>query len=195
VLDERFTNTKWLRLRDALALACRRLARNNAKQEICDLVISKRLIMRGEKSGQYIFFDSQYYRSYVMPSNINWRGGSLYQFHESHNSPNNLRILNDMVFQNFVAGRSLTNAKPADSADAEPQRPSGSRGGRPDKFPWDDVWIETCRYVHHKGVPANPAELMKYLQQWCEIQFGQQPADSTLKPKLRKLYTALLQPD
>jgi hypothetical protein len=113
-LDERFTNTKWLRLRDALALACRRLDSNNAKQEICDLVISRKLIMRGEKAGQYIFFDSQHYRSYVMPSNIDWRGGKFYQFDESYNSPNNLRVLNDIVFQNFVAARSLTNPKPPD---------------------------------------------------------------------------------
>jgi hypothetical protein len=45
------------------------------------------------------------------------------------------------------------------------------------------------------GVPATPAELMRHLQQWCEIQFAEQPADSTLKSKLRKLYAALRRPD
>jgi hypothetical protein len=147
--------------------------------------------MRGERSGRYIFFDSQSNRSYVMPSNINWKAGRMYEFDGSYNSPNNLRLLNDVVFQNFIAGRPLNS----ESADAEPQRDAVSRGGRPNKFLWDDVWIETCRYVHYKGLPDVSAELMKYLQQWCEDQFGQQPADSTLKPKLRKLYTALQRPD
>jgi len=39
--------------------------------------------------------------------------------------------------------------------------------------------------IHEDGVPATPAELMRHLQQWCEIQFAEQPADSTLKSELR----------
>ena len=51
--DDQFSKTKWLRLRDALALACRRLDRGNAKQEICDLVIARKIVLRGERSGRY----------------------------------------------------------------------------------------------------------------------------------------------
>jgi hypothetical protein len=25
-----------------------------------------------------------------------------------------------------------------------------ARTGRPEEFPWDDIWIETCRYILHK---------------------------------------------
>jgi hypothetical protein len=82
----------------------------------------------------------------------------------------------------------LANRKPAAPSNRKTrQHPCG---GRPQKFLWDDIWIETCRYVHDEGLPARQAELMRYLQQWCENQFGEQPADSTLKPKLRKLYAA-----
>jgi hypothetical protein len=195
VPDDQFSKTKWLRLRDALALACRRLDRDNAKQEICDLVISRKLLLRGEKGGHYIFFDNQHHCAYLMPSNIDWRRGRLFEFDGPYSSPSNLRVLNEDVFQAFVDGRSLTNPKPAGSANTEPREYPRSRGGRPDKFSWDDIWIETCRYIHDDGIPATPAELMRHLQQWCENRFGEQPADSTFKPKLRKLYAVLRRPD
>lgn len=75
----------------------------------------------------------------------------------------------------------------------EPEQPkfAKARSGRPEGFQWDDVWIETCRYIHENGVPATDAELMRHLQEWCENQFGKQPGDSTLKPKLRKLFRVL----
>jgi hypothetical protein len=70
-----------------------------------------------------------------------------------------------------------------------------ARTGRPEEFPWDDIWIETCRRIHTNGVPRTQAELIAYLQQWCEGEFGKQPADSTLKLKIRKLFAALERPD
>jgi len=90
-------------------------------------------------------------------------------------------------------GRALANPIPA--APSDPKTRQHPRGGRPQKFSWEDIWIETCRYIHYEGVPSTAAGLMRHLQQWCENQFGEQPADSTLKPKLRKLHAALLQPD
>src|SRR5467141_654664 len=111
--DDQFSKTKWLRLRDALALACRRLDRDDAKQEICDLVISRKLLLRGEKGGHYIFFNNQHDCAYLMPSNIDWRRGRLFEFDGPYSSPSNLRVLNEDVFQAFVDGRSMTNPKPA----------------------------------------------------------------------------------
>jgi hypothetical protein len=64
-------------------------------------------------------------------------------------------------------------------------------GGRPEVFPWDDIWIEICRYVHVEGLPQTIAELTRHVQEWCENQYDKQPGDSTLKPKLGKLYKAL----
>ena len=119
--DDQFSKTKWLRLRDALALACRRLDRDDAKQEICDLVISRKLLLRGEKGGHYIFFNNQHDCAYLMPSNIDWRRGRLFEFDGPYSSPSNLRVLNEDVFQAFVDGRSMTNPKPAGSANAKPR--------------------------------------------------------------------------
>jgi hypothetical protein len=82
-----------------------------------------------------------------------------------------------------------------DQKPVEPNFVKTPTGGRPEKFLWDDIWIETCRYLHNNGVPATRAELMKYLQQWCEDHLGKQPADSTLKLKIRKLFVALERPD
>jgi hypothetical protein len=182
--EDHFSMTKWLRLRDALALACRRLDRRIAKQEICDLAIAHKIVLRGERSGHYLFFEYQHHYAYLVPSNIDWRRGRLFQFDGPYSAPSNLHVLNDDVFQAFVDGRSLTNPKPAGSANTEPQQYPGSRGGRPEKFSWDDIWIETCRYLHENGVPATAAELMRYLQQWCENQFGEQPAESTFRRRL-----------
>jgi len=193
--EDQFSMTKWLRLRDALALACRRLDRRNAKQEICDFAIARKIVLRGEISGRYLFFDNEHHSAYLVPSNIDWREGRLFEFYGTDSRPRNLHVLNNDVFQAFVDGRSLTNPKPAEATNTEPQQYPRSRGGRPKKFSWDDIWIETCRHIHDNGIPATAAELMRHLQQWCENQFGEQPADSTFKPKLRKLYAVLQRPD
>ncbi len=68
---------------------------------------------------------------------------------------------------------------------------ANARGGRPEGFSWDDIWVETCRYIHENGLPETQAELMQHLQEWCENQFGKQPGDSTLKPRVGKLFRAL----
>ena len=72
----------------------------------------------------------------------------------------------------------------------QPKYPK-ARTGRPEEFPWEDIWIEVCRFIHENGIPTTHAELIQYLQQWCENRYGRQPGDSTLKPKVRKLYGAL----
>jgi hypothetical protein len=43
------------------------------------------------------------------------------------------------------------------------------RGGRPQKFSWEDIWIETCRYIHYEGLPPTAAGLMRHLQQYVRI--------------------------
>ena len=88
-----------------------------------------------------------------------------------------------------LGGRALGNFKPP--TPSVPKTRQDARGGRPQKFSWDEIWIETCRYIHYEGIPTTSASLMRHLQQWYENRFGEQPADSTLKPKLRKLYAAL----
>jgi len=71
------------------------------------------------------------------------------------------------------------------------QKPARARTGRPEKFNWDEVWAEICRFVHDEGLPKRQAELIDCVQQWCEDRYGDQPSESTLKPKIRKVYDAL----
>jgi hypothetical protein len=122
-----FSTTKWLRLRDALALACRQLDRKNAKQEICDLVIGQKILLRGVISGHYIFFSDDSECDYLLPSNIDWRAGRLYSFCEQNREPSNLCILNDVVFRAFVDGHALRSPKTTGSTNTKP-RPC-ARGG------------------------------------------------------------------
>jgi hypothetical protein len=71
------------------------------------------------------------------------------------------------------------------------QKPAKARTGRPAEFDWDEVWAEICRSVHDEGLPERQAKLIERVQQWCEDRYGKQPSDSTLKPKIRKVYEAL----
>jgi hypothetical protein len=90
-----------------------------------------------------------------------------------------------------IPGFTYIGRERGESHEPEQLRFATARSGRPEEFAWDDIWIEICRQIYEGGVPATAAELMRHVQGWCEIQFGKQPGDSTLKPKLRKLFVAL----
>jgi hypothetical protein len=189
-----FPRKKWLRLHDALALVCTRLDTEAAKQEICDSVITGQLMMRGEWNDQYVFFDSPRETVKLIPSNIDWVEAKIYKFiDDRYIAANNLCVLNDERFQALVLGQSTDNPKSSEPVPVEVR--TKSRGGRPENYPWDDIWVEICRIIHEEGVPATRAELMEKVQQWCEDHYGNQPADSTLKPKIGKLYRVLRNKD
>ena len=92
---------------------------------------------------------------------------------------------------NRIPGFTYIGREPNEDRKPEPAKFTKARSGRPEKFPWDDIWIEICRSIHDEGLPETIAELMRHVQQWCENQDIEQPGDSTLKPKLRKLYEVL----
>jgi hypothetical protein len=187
-----FPTDKWLRLRDALAVLREGLGLDSAaaKQELCDCVIARKLLLRGERDGRYVFFSDSHEAMKLIPSRIDWRAGRIHVYDGGRDIAN-LRILNDEWLRSIVLGQPIT--APSKPARAEP--PARSRGGRPEDYPWDDIWIEVCRYIHYRGLPPTQAELMRHLQQWCENRLDKQPGDSTLKPKLRKLYEALHRDD
>lgn len=189
-----FPRKKWLRLRDALALVCMRLDGEAAKQEICDSAIMGQLILRGEWNDQYIFFDSPREIMKLIPSNIDWVESKVYKFiGDQYLAANNLCVLNDERFQALVLGQSTDNLKSSEPVHVEAR--TKSRGGRPEDYPWDDIWIEICRIIYEEGVPTTHSELIEKVQQWCENHYGKQPADSTLKPKISKLYNTLYKND
>jgi len=84
---------------------------------------------------------------------------------------------------------------PAAPASIEYREPTGSeppgrlnRGGRAAKFQWDDIWFRVMRYLHEKGLPEHQAEMVVAIQELCRDADLGEPDESTLKPKVRRLF-------
>jgi hypothetical protein len=63
-----------------------------------------------------------------------------------------------------------------------------NRGGRPPKFQWDDIWFRLMRHIHEKGFPERHSELVGIIQELCRDARLEEPDESTLKPKVRRLF-------
>jgi hypothetical protein len=70
---------------------------------------------------------------------------------------------------------------------------SKSNAGRKPKYDWDDVWIEIAYYVDLNGLPDTQADFINEVLLQCAERLGPEntPDDSTLKPKVSKLYERL----
>jgi hypothetical protein len=64
-----------------------------------------------------------------------------------------------------------------------------NQGGRPAKFQWDDIWFRLMRYLHENGFPERQAEMVAIIQELCRNARLGEPDESTLKPKVRRLFT------
>ena len=75
---------------------------------------------------------------------------------------------------------------------SENDRPSKSKGGRPREYDWDALIIEIIRIANSPdGLPETQSELIERLLQWCENAWGKQPADSSVKSRVSKIYNEL----
>ena len=75
---------------------------------------------------------------------------------------------------------------------SENDRPSKSKGGRPREYDWDALTIEIIRIANSPdGLPETQSELIERLLQWCENAWGKQPADSSVKSRVSKIYNEL----
>lgn len=81
-------------------------------------------------------------------------------------------------------------AETRSSAAAPQSQPVERRGARP-RYDWDAFWAEACRYVHFEGLPEKQADLEIYMKTWCLHEWGQEPATSSVRSKISKLYKAL----
>lgn len=73
------------------------------------------------------------------------------------------------------------------ASDAQSSKRKG-RGGRGGDFDWERCLIEAARWMHHEGVPAKQADLVRYIAEW----FGEDcPSDTQLKEHLGPLYLAI----
>lgn len=63
------------------------------------------------------------------------------------------------------------------------------KGGRPLKYDWDAFTIEIIRIANTiDGLPDSQAELIKELLQWCRDNWNKEPADSSVKSRVSKIY-------
>ena len=67
-----------------------------------------------------------------------------------------------------------------------------SKGGRPREYDWDALTIEIIRIANSPdGLPESQAALVEQLLQWCENTWGKQPAESSVKARISKVFRAL----
>jgi hypothetical protein len=98
------------------------------------------------------------------------------------------------MLADLLQGDELSRADLA--ASNQPQRRAARTigrdvGGRPPNYDWDRIWVEIVRVVHEEGLPARKSQLVEKIQQWCEDEYGRQPSESTLKPKIALLWEVL----
>lgn len=74
-------------------------------------------------------------------------------------------------------------------------KPARARVGRLPADWWDDLWIEIFRQVYLGDLrPKSQADIVKAMQQWLSDS-DIEAADSTLKPRARKLLQMLQDPE
>ena len=73
------------------------------------------------------------------------------------------------------------------------QGPAGRRGGRPATYDWDAFYVELIGRIHDAGPPEVQAELIRYIAEWCQNQWGVDnvPSNTTLKAKISAVYRRL----
>ena len=68
-------------------------------------------------------------------------------------------------------------------------------GGRPAAAWWDDLWVEMARQLYDGDLkPKRQADIETAMKDWAAAH-GHNPADSTIRPRARKLWTALNKED
>ena len=70
--------------------------------------------------------------------------------------------------------------------------PSKNRGGRPQKYDWDQFTMEIIRIANAPdGLPETRAKLTELMLQWFADNFGEEPAESSVKTRISKIYSYL----
>ena len=74
--------------------------------------------------------------------------------------------------------------------DAQPPTPTHP-GGRPPAEWWDDLWVEICRQLYEGDLqPKKQADIERAMMDWASKR-GHQPSEGSIRPRARKLWTAL----
>ncbi len=91
------------------------------------------------------------------------------------------------LFDTLLPERTEAGGDNSEEVDRQP-----SRGGRPEEYDWDAFVIEIIRIANTPdGLPEKQSELLGTMLYWCEETWGKQPAQSTAKDKISKIYNGL----
>ncbi len=64
------------------------------------------------------------------------------------------------------------------------------KGGRPEKYDWDEFWIEVARIANlPDGLPERQGKLVRDMLDWCAKTWEEIPGETTVKDRIRRLYT------
>ncbi len=67
-----------------------------------------------------------------------------------------------------------------------------NKGGRPQEYDWDTFIFEIIRLANTPdGLPETQAELIRYMLEWYSENFGSEPAESSVKQRISKIYNYL----
>ena len=67
-----------------------------------------------------------------------------------------------------------------------------TKRGRPPKYNWDEFYVEIIRLANGiDGVPETQAELEATMAEWCQNNWGTEPAESTIRDKISPIYKAI----
>ena len=70
-----------------------------------------------------------------------------------------------------------------------PQEATINRGGRPAQYDWDSFTMEIIRRANlPDGLPEKQADLVRDMLSWFQSTCGQEPAESTVKGRISKIY-------
>jgi hypothetical protein len=70
--------------------------------------------------------------------------------------------------------------------------PIANKGGRPAEYDWDSFMLEIVRRANDPdGLPDSQAELVRDMQQWFADKFESEPAESSVKSRISKIYKYL----
>ena len=69
--------------------------------------------------------------------------------------------------------------------------PAPNKGGRPAEYDWDAFTVEIIRIADLDALPETQSELVSNMLEWCERTWGKQPAESSVKARISRIYNGL----
>ncbi len=61
------------------------------------------------------------------------------------------------------------------------------QGGRKPKYDWEAIVLEGLSYFYKNESKITQADLVRHLGEWCQSEFGEEPSESSLKVRAKKV--------